>query len=78
LNIIISCKGRVNNDISIYKDVAALTGGIVSSIPYLLAADLQAFFENTTAGSKTVPGRPVGALLSMYTLFVLSALPMVE
>jgi hypothetical protein len=65
-------------DTSTHKDVATLTEGIVSSIPYLLAANLQAFVENATAGSKIVPGRPVGALLSMYTLFVLSTLPMVE
>jgi len=37
LNIILSCEHRINNDTSIQKDVAALTEGIVSSIPYLLA-----------------------------------------
>jgi len=78
LNIILSCEHRINNDTSIQKDVAALTEGIVSSIPYLLATDLQAFVEHATAGSKIVPGRLVGALLSMYTLYVLSTLPMVE
>jgi hypothetical protein len=73
-----SCGHRISGDTSIHKDVSPLTEGIVSSISYLLATDLQAFVESATAGSKIVPGRPAGALLSMYTLFVLSTLPMVE
>ncbi|KAK9241614.1 hypothetical protein V1506DRAFT_575255 [Lipomyces tetrasporus] len=86
LKVIINCHRRINGypshlaiEALIQKDVATLTEGIVSSIPYLLTADLQAFVENAAAGSPPlVPGRPVGGLLSMHTLYVLSTLPMTE
>lgn len=86
LSIIISCHRRINSfsngleiDTSTHKDITALTEGIVSSIPYLLAADLQDFVDKTTAGSPSVvSGRPVGGLLLMYTLYVLLTLPIVE
>jgi hypothetical protein len=81
-----SCHCRIKSypdgleiDAPIHKDSAGLMEGIVSSIPHLLAADLQAFVENATAGSPPlVSGRPVGGLLSMHTLYVLSTLPMAE
>jgi len=86
LNIIMRCYRRINDyangpeiDALIHKDVAELTAGIVSSIPYLLAADLQAFVENTNAElPPLVPGRPIGGLLLMHALYVLLTLPMVE
>lgn len=86
LNIIISCRRRSNNfsdgqeiDALTYKDITALTEGIVLSIPYLLAADLRDFVDKSTAGSPSlVSGRPVGGLLLMYTLYVLLTLPIVE
>ncbi|KAK9482634.1 hypothetical protein V1527DRAFT_454858 [Lipomyces starkeyi] len=85
LNIIISCHRRINNPDSleiaarVYLDVTSLTEEVVSSIPYLLAVDLQSFVENGTAGTPPiVPGRPVGGLLSMHTLYVLATLPIAE
>jgi hypothetical protein len=81
-----SCHRRVNSyqgystvEAVNHNDVAKLIEGIVSSIPYLLAADVQAFIENAAVGSPPlVPGRPVGGLLLMHTLFALSTLPMAE
>jgi hypothetical protein len=64
---------------SIQKDISKQREGIVSSIPYLLTADLPTFVENAAKGSPPiVPGQPIGGLLSMHTLFVLATLPMVE
>jgi hypothetical protein len=63
----------------IQREAARITEGIVSSIPYLLTADLQTFVENAATGSlPLIPGRPIGGLLSMHTLFILSTLPMAE
>lgn len=86
LNIILKCHHRINGYLSdrvfedsIQKNVSRLTEGIVSSIPYLLTADLQTFVDNAaTASPPIVPGRPIGGLLSMHTLFVLATLPMAE
>jgi hypothetical protein len=86
LNVINSCDRRINGysnnlivEAAIHEEVANFTEGIVSSIPYLLTADLQAFVKNAAAGSPPlVPGRPVGGLLSMHTLYVLSTLPMTD
>jgi hypothetical protein len=64
---------------SIHKDISKQWEGIVSSIPYLLTADLPTFVENAAKGSPPiVPGQPIGGLLSMHTLFVLATLPRVE
>jgi hypothetical protein len=86
LSTIINCHRQLNIsqtgleiDTAIQEDVAELTEGIISSIPYLLAADLQTFIDNTTRGiPPIVPGRSIGGLLSMHALYVLSALPMTE
>jgi Na+/H+-dicarboxylate symporter len=63
---------------SIQEHVAQLTEGIVSSIPYLLAADVYEFVEKSSVGSPLVPGRLVGGLVLMYMLYVLLTLPVVE
>lgn len=86
LSIILRCHHRINGDLSdrifedsIKKDILKQREGIVSSIPYLLTADLPTFVENASRGSPpVVPGQPIGGLLSMHTLFVLATLPMVE
>ncbi|TVY45754.1 hypothetical protein LOCC1_G003451 [Lachnellula occidentalis] len=86
LDIILSCHRRVNNcseivqsEGLIHKEITQCTEGIVSSIPYLLAANLHSFIENATAGSPAlVPGRPVGGLLSMQAFYILSTLPTAE
>ncbi|TVY37370.1 hypothetical protein LSUB1_G003964 [Lachnellula subtilissima] len=83
LDIILNCHRRINNcsrsvqsEDLIHKEIAQHTEGIISSIPYLLAADLQSFIQNATAGSPAlVPGRPVGGLLSMQAFYILSTLP---
>jgi hypothetical protein len=87
LNTITDCHRRINShpeglelDALIYENVARLTDGIVSTIPYLLAADLQVFVENATRESPPplVAGPPIGDLLSMHALYVLSTLPLTE
>ncbi|KAL7928952.1 hypothetical protein V8C35DRAFT_316916 [Trichoderma chlorosporum] len=86
LSVIIQCHHRINGhssdqifEASIQKDVKKLTENIVSSIPFLLTADLQEFAVKSTQGSPPiVPGRPVGGLLTMHALFILSTLSIVE
>ncbi|KAL5085896.1 hypothetical protein Trisim1_009809 [Trichoderma cf. simile WF8] len=86
LNVILRCHYRINGrfsdqifEASIQKDVEKLTEGIISSVPYLLTADLQIFVANAATGSPPIiPGRPLGGLLSMHTLFVLSTLSTTE
>ncbi|RDW59099.1 hypothetical protein BP5796_12023 [Coleophoma crateriformis] len=85
LEIILDCYKRINTshylevDSSIHKKTEELIGGIVSSIPYFLAADLQVFLKNSTTGTPSiVPGRPVGGLLLMNTLWALMTISMVE
>lgn len=60
------------------SDVTRLSEGIASSIPFLLVSDLQSFLEDAEAGSPPIPGRPVGGLLSMNTLYVLSTLSVAD
>jgi hypothetical protein len=80
------CHHRTNNslhhpemDHAIYKEREGLVEGIVSSIPFPLAADLQVFLKNATASTPSlIPGRPVGFLLLIHELYVLSTMPMVE
>jgi hypothetical protein len=62
----------------LYDEIEEHIEGIVSSIPYFLAADLQDFLENAQKGTSIVPGRPVSGLLLMHTLYVLSAMSMVK
>ncbi len=86
INILMRCHCRINDSSDslemgdqLRKDATGLVEGVISSIPYLLAADLQAFVENAMVGSPPfAAGRPVGGLLSMHTLFVLSTLPLTE
>lgn len=86
LSIILRCHYRINGYLSdqvledsIQKDISKQKEGIISSIPYLLTADLPTFVENAARESPPiVPGQPIGGLLSMHTLFVLATLPMVE
>jgi len=86
LDIILSCHRRISTHLDglqyeaqLHKEVAGHTEGIVSSIPYLLAADIQDFIDNATGGPLAlVPGRPIGGLLSMHTFYVLSTFPMSE
>jgi hypothetical protein len=86
LNIIKDCNHRINIsthhleiDALPHKGLEGLIDGIISSIPFLLAADLQVFLENAAVVTNSlVPGRPVGGTLLMHTLYVLSAMSMVE
>lgn len=86
LDVIIRCHrwiGRYPEDLDmdapIQREVARLTEGIVSSIPYLLSADPSAFLSNAaTRSPPLVPGRPIGGLLSMHAFYVLSTLPINE
>jgi hypothetical protein len=85
MNIIIRCQSQIGRltggpeiDTAAQEYVADLTQSIVSSIPYLLSADLQAFVKNVPARSPLVPGRTVGGLLLIHGLFLLSTLPIIE
>lgn len=81
----IACHRAINNRRSIriatelHSDVTHLTEDIISSIPFLLALDLQSFVEKAVAESPPlIPGRAVGGLLSMNTLCILSTLAVAE
>ncbi len=65
-------------DPAIYGEIEELTEGILSSIPFVLSADLQTFLDNATLRTPLVPGRPVGGLLLMHTLYVNSVLPIIN
>lgn len=86
LSIILKCHYRLNGYLSdqifedsVQKDISKQSQGIVSSIPYLLTADLPTFVDNAARASPPiVPGQPIGGLLSMHTLFVLATSPIVE
>lgn len=85
MDIIIRCQcqiGRLTGgpevDTAAQEYVADLTQSILSSIPYLLSADLQAFVKNVPARSPLVPGRPVGGLLLMHGLFLLSTMTIID
>jgi hypothetical protein len=86
LDIIIDCQNRISTsphyleaNTRIYKEIEELLKDIASSIPFLLAADLQVFLDNATKGeSSLVPGKPVGGLLLMHSLYVLSTLAVVD
>jgi len=70
---------RIEVDPRLPEEIEGLIQGIVSSIPFFLVADLHVFLENTTADTPSlIPGRPVGGLLLMHALYVLSTMPMVE
>ena len=60
------------------RDLLFLVESIVSSIPFLLAEDLQVFLRNTNGCPKEItnPGRSAGGLLLMHPLFVISRLPL--
>ena len=69
-----------------YQDTLRLVEDMASSIPFHLAEDIQVFLrglENGNAmGKKNAlatinPGRPVGGLLLMHPLYVVSKLPIV-
>jgi hypothetical protein len=85
MNIIIRCQSQIGKltggpevDPAAQEYVGDLTRSIVSSIPYLLSADLQAFVKNVPAKSPLVAGRPVGGLLLIHGLFLLSTLPIID
>lgn len=86
INVIMDCYNRIRTfpeqvDISpmIYGEIAELTEGILSSIPYVLSKDLQGFLDGSTRGRPAlIPGRPVGGLLLMHTLYMVSVLPIIE
>ena len=63
-----------------HQDVLRLIEDIISSIPFHLAEDLQAFLrglEKDDASTAMKPGRHVGGLLLMHPLYVASKLPIV-
>jgi len=85
MNIIIRCDHQIGRltgvpeiDTMAQEYVADLTQSIVSSIPYLLSADLHEFIKNSQAKSPLVPGRAIGGLLMIHGLFLLLTLPIVD
>ncbi|KAL2060207.1 hypothetical protein VTL71DRAFT_9602 [Oculimacula yallundae] len=85
INIIMSCYNRIctfpeHEEINpaIYTEIAELSAGIISSIPFVLSADVHAFLESIDNHSPVIPGKPVGGLLVMHTLYVISVLPIIN
>lgn len=65
-------------DPAIFTEITELAEGITSSIPFVLSLDLQAFLDHSKTNVPLVPGRPVGGLLLMHTLYVISVLPIID
>ncbi|KAH9215596.1 hypothetical protein DL95DRAFT_136041 [Leptodontidium sp. 2 PMI_412] len=85
INIIMDCYDRICTfpeheeiDPAIFIEISELTDGIISSIPFVLSADLQDFLNNSKLCKPLVRGRPVGGLLLMHTLYVISVLPIID
>ena len=89
LNIIVHCHWAITQlsvdseiDPLIWKEAQKLALDIAASIPYFLAEDVHAFFNQALASDMTsislIPGPSVGGLLSMHTLYVISKLFVVD
>ncbi|MCJ1398025.1 hypothetical protein MMC11_001222 [Xylographa trunciseda] len=89
LNVIVRCHWATvhlpqNAEIDplIWEEAQNLTLGIVASIPYYLAENVQVFMNQTLASGMTskamTPGPSVGGLLSMHTLYMMSKLSVVD
>lgn len=89
LNIIVRCHWATTHlpqdaeiDPLIWEEAQKLTLDIVSSIPYYLAEDVQVFLNQALssdiASKAIIPGPPVGGLLSMHTLYMVSKLSVVD
>ena len=63
-----------------HQDALGLVEDIISSIPFHLAEDIQTFLVNMgneNAASIMTPGRPVGGLLLMHSIYAISKLSVV-
>ena len=89
LDIIVRCHWTTTNfpqdaeiDPSIWEEAQRLSLEIAASIPYFLAENVQAFWNQTLASDMKpkpmVPGPSVGGLLSMHTLYSMSKLSVVD
>ncbi|CZT05360.1 uncharacterized protein RAG0_11491 [Rhynchosporium agropyri] len=85
INIIMSCYDRICTfpeheeiDPAIFTEIAELSAGIVSSVPFVLSANTHAFLDSVGSNKPLVPGRPIGGLLIMHTLYIISVLPIVD
>ncbi|EED12122.1 C6 transcription factor, putative [Talaromyces stipitatus ATCC 10500] len=66
------------NDSRYYEDVVEVFNDILASIPYHLTEDSRSFLAHGAASSEiTNPGRPVGGLLLLHPIYVVSQLPIV-
>jgi len=82
LDLIVKCamqlgeKGRYHQQRAVAQDLAE---SIAASIPYHVTDNLQIFMKQAENGSDVIsPGRPVGGLLLMHSLYVTSRLPVVS
>jgi hypothetical protein len=89
LDVIVRCNCAMahlpqnnENDSSIWEEAQKLSLDIAASIPYYLSDNLQVFLDRTLASDTMpklmIPGRPVGGLLSMHTLYKVSKLSVVD
>lgn len=89
LNLIVRCHRATAHlhrdaeiDPSIWEEAQKLAMDIAASIPYYLAENVQVFVNQTltsdTPPKAMTPGRSVGGLLSMHTLYMISKLSVVD
>lgn len=89
LDIIVRCHWAITHvsqdseiDPLIWEEAQKLALNIAASIPYYLAVNVQEFLNQSLASSVTsrtiIPGPPVGGLLIMHTLYMVSNMSVVD
>lgn len=89
LDVIVSCDQAISRlsqdaevDHTVSKEIYDLTLDIAAAVPYHLADNVQVFFDQTLSSDEInkamIPGRSVGGLLLMHTLYMVSTLPVVD
>jgi len=78
ITLIIRLSGVLNDDVNHeadHQEALRLVEAVIASIPYHLAEDLQVFLRQRGNHSEVSnPGRPVGGLLLMHSIYVASHL----
>lgn len=71
MDVLIRCTHRLGYDNqALHRQAETLTRGIIASIPYFLAADLEQYVEAIRDNRQVIIGRPVGGLLLLHPLYV--------
>ncbi|RDW69212.1 hypothetical protein BP6252_08232 [Coleophoma cylindrospora] len=89
LDVIVNCDQAISRlqknvivDPTIFAEIQELTLDITASIPYHLADNLQEFFDQSLSSDGTmrviVPGRSVGGLFLMHTLYMVATLSIAD